>query len=249
MDNGRIVDEKVPLEKNEFIPDVLFDHFRAVNLTGVENPLVKFEDASIRSLDGSILNHLSWEIRVGEKWILKGDNGVGKSTLLSFLYADHPQAYAIPFTIFGRDRTSGMTIWDIKKRIGFVSSELHNYFVGRPTLVDLIRSRTTYGEHNPMLEQDMITEHLITFFGIDRYRDKPYHQLPSGIQRLGLLLRALHHNPPLLLLDEPFQGMDEFMIARSLLLIEKLFGPYHTLILVSHYQDKIPEIFRWSKEL
>jgi len=57
---------------------------------------------------------------------VSGPNGAGKSTLLSLITADNPQAYANEIWLFDRRRGSGESIWDIKKRIGFVSPELHS---------------------------------------------------------------------------------------------------------------------------
>ena len=60
--------------------------------------------------------------------MLKGVNGSGKSTLISLITGDHPQAYANKVFLFDKKRGSGESIWDIKKKIGFVSPELHWYF-------------------------------------------------------------------------------------------------------------------------
>ena len=48
-----------------------------------------------------------------------------KSTLLSLITGDHPQAFANHVVIFGKQRGSGETIWDIKQKMGYVSSQLH----------------------------------------------------------------------------------------------------------------------------
>ena len=53
----------------------------------------------------------------------------GKTTLLSLVTADNPQGYVNDLTLFDRKRGSGESIWDIKKRIGYISPELHLYFL------------------------------------------------------------------------------------------------------------------------
>ncbi|MEI9944741.1 MAG: ATP-binding cassette domain-containing protein [Chitinophagaceae bacterium] len=60
--------------------------------------------------------------------MLSGPNGAGKSTLLSLVTADNPQAYANDVYLFDKKRGSGESIWDIKKKIGFLSPELHVFF-------------------------------------------------------------------------------------------------------------------------
>ncbi len=74
------------------------------------------------------LSNINWQINRGERWLLKGVNGAGKSTLISLITGDHPQAYANKVFLFDKKRGSGESIWDIKKKIGFVSPELHWYF-------------------------------------------------------------------------------------------------------------------------
>jgi molybdate transport system ATP-binding protein len=65
----------------------------------------------------------SWEILAGQHWAIVGPNGSGKTTLLSLITGDHPQAYANEIYLFGKRRGSGESIWDVKARIGMISSE------------------------------------------------------------------------------------------------------------------------------
>ena len=90
--------------------------------------IVKMNSVHIKYGERVILNNVNWQVLPGEKWALLGHNGAGKSTLLSLINGDNPQAYANEIWLFGRRRGSGETIWEIKKRIGFVSPELHLYF-------------------------------------------------------------------------------------------------------------------------
>ena len=87
--------------------------------------VVKLNKVSIRYDDRTILKELDWTVRRGEKWALSGENGAGKSTLLSLVCADNPQSYACDISLFGRKRGTGESIWEIKKRIGYVSPEMH----------------------------------------------------------------------------------------------------------------------------
>ena len=82
------------------------------------------EDVSVTYGDVKALNELTWQVMPGENWLISGPNGAGKSTLLSLVSADNPQGYNQDFHLFGRKRGSGETIWDIKKKIGIVTSAL-----------------------------------------------------------------------------------------------------------------------------
>jgi molybdate transport system ATP-binding protein len=90
--------------------------------------VVEMKNVRIQYGHHVILNHLDWKIEQGEKWLLKGRNGAGKSSLLNLITADHPQAYSNEIYLFGKRRGSGESIWDIKKNIGYISPELHAYF-------------------------------------------------------------------------------------------------------------------------
>src|SRR4051794_11945948 len=80
--------------------------------------VVEMRNVSVRYGDRAVLDNVSWTVRAGERWAVLGPNGSGKTTLLSLICADHPQAYANDLRLFGVQRGSGESIWDIKKRIG-----------------------------------------------------------------------------------------------------------------------------------
>jgi len=83
--------------------------------------VVDFRHVNICYGDRTILRDLSLTVRKGEHWVLAGENGAGKSTLLSLVCADNPQAYANDIVLFGRERGSGESIWEIKRHIGYIS--------------------------------------------------------------------------------------------------------------------------------
>jgi molybdate transport system ATP-binding protein len=189
-------------------------------------------------------------VRVGERWAVVGANGSGKSTLLSLLCGDHPQAYSNDVSLFGRRRGTGESIWDIKRRVGFVSPELHLYFSEPLTAAEtaatgfhdvLVRRPTT-------LEQDATVARLFEEFVIASLRDRPFARLSTGEQRLVLLIRALVKEPPLLILDEPFQGFDEQLIERARDWLDRNVRPEQTMLFVSHYPAEIPStVTQWLR--
>jgi molybdate transport system ATP-binding protein len=190
-----------------------------------------------------ILDDVSWTVRAGERWALVGPNGSGKTTLLSLICGDHPQAYSNDVRLFGQQRGSGESIWDIKRRIGLVSPELHLYYSEPLTaaqtaatgLFDVLAYRPTTPE------QDKTIEELFDYFQIAELAKRPFARLSTGEQRLVLLVRALVKAPPVLILDEPFQGLDGHAISRARILLDQRLRPDQTLIFVSHVPKEIPE--------
>src|SRR5204862_3983991 len=94
----------------------------------IGSPVVDLHHVTVKYGDRAALRNVSWTVRAGERWAVIGPNGSGKTTLLSLLCGDHPQAYSNDVRLFGRRRGSGESIWDVKRSVGLVSSELHLYY-------------------------------------------------------------------------------------------------------------------------
>src|SRR5207253_11117705 len=90
--------------------------------------IIEMRNVSVRYGERVLLRDVTWTVRAGDRWAVLGPNGAGKTTLLSLICADHPQAYSNELYLFGERRGSGESIWDIKRQIGLVSPELHQYF-------------------------------------------------------------------------------------------------------------------------
>jgi molybdate transport system ATP-binding protein len=205
---------------------------------------VKLVNTTIRYGEATILDHIDWEVKKGQCWNVSGPNGAGKSTLLSLITADNPQAYANEIWLFDRRRGTGESIWDIKKRIGFVSPELHLYFDTSITAAEVVASGLfdTIGLFRMLnAEQETLVRLWMQLLSLHDLRNRRLAQLSAGQQRMILLARALIKNPPMLILDEPCQGLDEEQTARFRGLISKLCEAFGTtLIYVSHYRQELP---------
>ena len=82
---------------------------------------------------------------------------------------------------------------------------------------------------------------LFGYFGITPLADRPFGRLSTGEQRLVLLVRALVKRPPLLILDEPFQGLDAATTELIRGWLDANLGADQTLIFVSHYAEEVPD--------
>lgn len=215
--------------------------------------VVDMKAVTIQYGDRKLLDAVDWTVRPGERWVLAGPNGAGKSTLLSLITGDNPQAYANHIVLFDRKRGTGESIWDIKKPIGFVSPELYQYFPTDSLCCHVIESGfyDTIGLFRPSdPTRAQLAADWMRLLHIDRHSRQFFSQVPSNVQRLCLLARALVKNPPLLVLDEPTQGLDE---PQQRFLTELIFqigevSPT-TIIYVSHYQDHVPANIRHRIEL
>ncbi len=217
------------------------------------DPIVTLRNVTIRYGSKTILDQFSWTINRGERWVLKGPNGAGKSTLLSLITADNPQSYAQDITLFGRKRGTGESIWDIKRNIGYVSPEMHLYFKETGTSFAVVASGLfdLLGVTRKVNEQQ--TEQVdacLAMFGLGYLRDRPFHTLSTGEQKMILIARAFVKNPPLLILDEPCQGLDPEQVEVLKEVINAIAASSDmSLIFVSHYAEDVPSCVKFTKAL
>ena len=212
---------------------------------------IQMDHVHVQYGDKKILDDINWKVLQGEKWLVKGPNGAGKSTLLSLINGDNPQAYANDIILFDQKRGSGESIWDIKRKIGYISPELHWYFEKNISVHDTIASGLfdTMGLFRPLTKHhEKIILQWAESLNIQSIAYKPLNLLSSGYQRLVLLARALVKNPPLLILDEPTQGMDDEQVREFVNLIDEI-SIDKTLLYVSHYENEVPSCINSKLEL
>ena len=226
------------------ITDLINEAKYNIDNTDFEKAL-NLRDILVRYGSRTILKDLNWEVKRGEKWALLGENGAGKSTLLSLISGDNPQAYANNITLFDRKRGSGESIWDIKKRIGYVSPEMHLYYLKNVKCLDVVGSGffDTIGLYRKCNEeQEAVALEWMKSFGIDHIKDTSFLNISTGEQRLILLARVFVKNPDLLILDEPLHGLDANNKKHIKSIIEQFCTEEKSLIYVTHYEDEIPDV-------
>ena len=208
---------------------------------------------SIRYGERTILRNLDWTIHNGQRWALSGQNGSGKSTLLSLICADNPQAYACDITLFGHQRGSGESIWDIKRHIGYVSPEMHRSYQRNLPCLQIVASglKDTVGLYTRANEQEKaLCRWWMWLFGVDHLAERSFLTLSSGEQRLVLLARAFVKDPELLILDEPLHGLDARQQRLAKDIIDTFCSrPNKTLIMVTHYEAELPSCITHRKYL
>ncbi|MGB0845312.1 MAG: molybdate ABC transporter ATP-binding protein ModF [Thiolinea sp.] len=210
-------------------------------------PLVRLQNAAIKYGDTVIFENLDWTIKPNQHWQLSGPNGSGKTGLLSLITGDHPQCYVNDIFVFGFQRGSGESIWQIKQFIGYVSTALqweHRVSVSVRNVIisGFYDSIGLYSK--PTDSEKAIADQWLALLGMKERADEPFNKLSYGDQRLLLIARAMVKHPPLLILDEPCLGLDDMNRQLVLALIEKICTGSGTAVLyVNHHpQDKIKGI-------
>jgi molybdate transport system ATP-binding protein len=211
----------------------------------IPDVLVKMKNTTVKYKDTVILDKLSWKMKAGENWAIIGPNGAGKTTLLSLIAGDNLQAYANEIYLFGRRKGSGESIWEIKQRIGMISSEFQIRYRKPLKALDVILSGFfdsvgLYRQCNSFQRES--ARKWMGFIHLTHKADTLFNQLSYGEQRLVLLARAMVKFPLLLILDEPCQGLDRTNRKLILDLIDFIARHSQTHILfVTHHVDEIPE--------
>lgn len=210
------------------------------------NTIIQLKNVNVKYGEKKILQNINWHVESGERWSLKGPNGAGKSTLLSLILGENPQAYANEIYLFDRRRGTGESIWDIKKKIGFVAPELSRFFPHNQTCIKVVLSGLfdTMGLfRKASTAQEKLALDWLGCFGLEDTAGKLMKNVSLENQRFILLARAMIKKPELLVLDEASQGMD--MIQRKIFkeTINRICQLIPVaLIYVSHYAEDIPEV-------
>lgn len=211
------------------------------------DPLVELKNGKVEYTDGLIFKGVNWRINNGEHWQIRGPNGCGKSTLLGLILGDHPQCYSNDITLFGKPRGSGETIWQVKEQIGIVSSALHLQYRVNCSALEVLLSGyfDSIGLYQqPSKKQLDTAKDWLAILHMSEWEKTSFKQLDYGQQRLLLIGRALIKQPVLLILDEPYQGLDFInrkLVMNTLNMIAQ--ENLSQLLYVSHHiDDALPAI-------
>ncbi|CAD0007789.1 ATP-binding cassette domain-containing protein [Flavobacterium salmonis] len=230
-----------PISKTE-------NHFKTLNTAAIpkahdpgtfhESELIKMDHVSVSYEDRKILDNISWTIKQGEFWQLIGPNGSGKSTILSLITGDNPKGYGQDLFLFGRKKGSGESVWEIKKQIGIYTTAMMDLFQKSHTLEEMILSGffDSIGLYiQPTTLQKQIVAQWLEVIEMSHLKKKRFIDLSIGQQRVALIVRAVLKHPPLLILDEPVEGLDDENVDLVIQLINTIKQQTNVAILyVSH---------------
>lgn len=212
-----------------------------------DTPLVQLTGATVRYTDNTVFEGLDWTIEPNQSWQLSGPNGSGKTCLLQLITGDHPQCYVNDINVFGYQRGTGESIWEIKQFIGYVSTALQWEYTVSTSLRNVIISgfHDSIGLYTKSTDTEKaIANEWLALLGMSDRADEPFNRLSFGDQRLVLIARAMVKHPPLLILDEPCLGLDDMNRQLVLALVERIcLGSETSVLYVNHReQDRVAGI-------
>ncbi len=176
---------------------------------GRTRTLVRLQRARVYLEQRRVLAGISLTVRAGEFWVVHGRNGCGKTTLLRTVYGDH--GVAVGGRIERAGVAAGVPLEVFKQRAGLVAPHLQADHPRELTVAEVVQSgrHASIGLNQPASRADRAAaRRALRLFGLGGVAARTLGELSYGQSRRALFARALVREPELLLLDEPFAGID-----------------------------------------
>ena len=199
----------------------------------VEN-LTKIYSGKKNNEQEKALNNLSFEVKQGEVFGLLGPNGAGKTTFLSILGGTVTKNEG-KINVWGFDIDKNPR--QVKASIGIVPQEINlDVFFTPKKLLEL--QAGLYG----VPKKDRITDIILKMVSLEDKANAYSRSLSGGMKRRLLIAKAMVHQPPILVLDEPTAGVDVELRKNLWENVRQLNSEGVTIILTTHYLFEAQEM-------
>ncbi|MCB1099311.1 MAG: ATP-binding cassette domain-containing protein [Verrucomicrobiae bacterium] len=220
-----------------------------------ELPLVSLRNISLAQGGRIFLRRLSWDIYAGDHWVVRGDNGTGKTTLLRVLSGElWPAPGHDERRLFGFAGELDSSPLSAEGRFSYVGPELQNLPVRQESNLTGLEMIASGLEDTVYLHKDLSPKEakrlkrIVRLLGIKRLVGKLFVELSQGEKRKILLARALMKDPDIILLDEFTDGLDQESVTEvEGLLADAASEMRATIILTSHREDM--PLSQWWRSL
>lgn len=209
-----------------------------------DRPLLYLDDVGfVRDLV-TILDHVSLRVCTGERWLVLGPNGCGKTSLLRIAaLTEHPTSGRVE--VLGQ-QLGRVDIRELRPRLGFVSAALADRLRPALTAHDVVRT-ARHGALEPWWHRytpadDDRADHCLDRLGVGRLRNRLLGTLSSGERTRVLLARTLMNDPAVLLLDEPASGLDVAGREQLIAALDDLASDDASppSVMVAHHLEDVP---------
>ena len=200
----------------------------------VENLTKIYSKNKKAAISNKALNNLNIEVRQGEVFGLLGPNGAGKTTFLGILAGTIAKTEG-KINVWGFDLDHNPR--QVRASIGIVPQEINlDAFFSPRKLLEL--QAGLYG----VPQKDRITDIILKMVSLEKEADFYARSLSGGMKRRLLIAKAMVHQPPILVLDEPTAGVDVELRKNLWENVKALNKEGVTIILTTHYLFEAQEM-------
>lgn len=167
--------------------------------------VIRFENISVKFNDSYLLENLNFTVERGDKVLIYGESGIGKTTVFRLLLGfEQPAAGTI---YVGNKKLDACSAWDLRKNVAYVSQDLD---IGSGTVLQVIRGTLSFKVNSSIIVDEKKIEKYLEFFRMkSNILHEPYEKLSGGEKQRIAMVIALLLERSIFFLDEVTSSLDE----------------------------------------
>lgn len=211
-----------------------------------DSKLLDFQNVTLKLGDQHVLTDVSFQLHVGERWAVLGQNGAGKTSLFNIASARIRPSSGQVFILGEQLGRTDMRV--LRRRIGICSASVtddlrSDLFVSEVVLTGIYGDLAPWWHSYSKSDQDRAYD-LLELSGVGHLSGRQFGSLSAGEKQQVTIARALISNPDLLLLDEPTSGLDLGARERFLERLNAIVKRHSSLglLIITHHVEDIPSV-------
>lgn len=199
--------------------------------------MIEMQGITFNYPDGTeVLKNFDFKFEKGDRLGLVGPNGTGKSTIFKIIMGLlKPQAGELK--IFNTRREEKGDFHEVRERIGFLFQDADDQLFCPTVEEDIAFGPLNLGKSKT--EALQIVDRTLILVGMEEFKKRVTYHLSGGEKKIISFAAVLAMEPDMLLLDEPFAGLDQKTVAKVIDILENIPQSY---IIVSHNNDLLEKV-------